>query len=101
MGGSKMAILGRTYFMDGPKIVFLIIFLHLDYRGLSVKKGIFLLFWHFLQNSSRDLPNFLYDCRGKWGVPFELHFLFEKNILDYRGLSVLFLRFLAFSPKQL
>ena len=64
------------------------------------KKVLFLLFWPFLRNSCMDRPNFLHDCRGQWGVSFELHFLFEKNILDYRGLSVPFLRLLAFSSKR-
>ena len=40
-------------------------FLIRNYRGLSVQKGVFLLLQPLLQNSSKDLPNFLHECRGQ------------------------------------
>ena len=47
------------------KIVFLKKFLIRDYRGLSVKIGVFLLLWPLLQNGPKDLPNFVHECRGQ------------------------------------
>ena len=35
-----------------------------DYRGLSVQKRcVFLLFFAFLHNGSKDLPDFLCECK--------------------------------------
>ena len=61
------------------KIVFLKKFLIRDYRGLSVKIGVFLLLWPLLQNGPKDLPNFLHSCRGQLGPLFEQDFLSENK----------------------
>ena len=57
-----------------------------------------------LKYCSKDLPNFLQDCRGQWGASFYLHvfscvFLTNFLIADYRGLSVKEWCFCGFSPK--
>ena len=62
------------------KIVFLKKIIIPDYRGSSVQKGVFLLFWHLLQNGSKDLPNFLHECRGEYGPFFEQDCFSEKNL---------------------
>ena len=36
------------------------------------------VFWPFLQNGSKDLPNALHDCRGQWGTLFEPDSFSEK-----------------------
>ena len=74
----------------------------LYYRGLTVEKRSFLtffgLFSKWLKQSSQIFCMIVED-NGAYHLSY-ISFL-KKNILDYRGLSVRLLRFLAFSPKQL
>ena len=60
------------------KNVFLKKILIPDYRGLIVKKGIFFLLYSLLLNGSKDLPNFLHECRGQQGPLFEKDCSSEK-----------------------
>ena len=74
---SKSAENNRAHYLS--KIVFLKKFLILDYRGLSVqKKMFFFLLCTLLQNGSKDLPNFLHECRGQQGPLFEQDCFSEK-----------------------
>ena len=49
--------------------------------GLSYQKGVFYFFCPFLHKGSRDLPNFLHECREKQGPSFEPN-EFPENILN-------------------
>ena len=60
------------------QMVFLKKVLISDHRGLSIQKGCFLPFCPFLQNGSKDPPNFLHKCIGQLAPSVEIDGFFEK-----------------------
>ena len=75
------------------QIAFLKKILILDCRGLSVmsKKGVFRLLCSFVQNGSKDLPDFCMSVEdNRVHRLSQIVFLKEFLILDYTGLSVVF-----------
>ena len=62
-----------------------------NFGGWSYKlTPVCLCFWLFLQNGSKELPNFLHGCGGQQGALFELDGFSKKSISDYKGLRVPF-----------
>ena len=65
--------------------------LNLGLQGIKCPKevALFLLLWTLLQNGSKDLLDFLHECRGQQGYCFrKIVFVKKKLIQGYRGLSV-------------
>ena len=73
--------LHRLSQMDFPRK-----FLIQDYRGLSDQKRSFLLFWPFLENSSKEYPNFFHEDNRVHHLN-EMAFLKIFLISDFRRLS--------------